>query len=120
MTALLPEGVRRGTFRGEGFPSPAEAERQETLVSGAGVRIERILSSGHVSPPGEWYDQTGDEWVLLLEGEATIAFEGGMHCTLRGGEWVFLPAHVRHRVESTSARPGCVWLAVHITPVVRS
>lgn len=120
MTSLLPEGVRRGTLGGERFPSLVEAERFDTLVSGAAFRIERILSAGHVTPPGEWYDQSADEWVLLLEGEATIAFEGGARCTLRGGDWVLLPAHVRHRVESTSAHPGCVWLAVHFTPDVRS
>ncbi len=120
MMAPLPEGVRKGMLGGGGFPSPSEAERLETLASGAGVRIEKILSSGHVTPPGEWYDQSDDEWVLLVEGEATIGFESGMQCTLRGGEWVFLPAHVRHRVESTSVSPGCVWLAVHLTPGDRS
>ncbi len=120
MTLPLPEGVFRGTLGGGPFPPLSEGERFETLVTGAACRIERILSSGHLTPPGEWYDQPGDEWVLLVEGEATLAFDGGMRCTLCGGEWVFLPAHVRHRVEATSSNPGCVWLAVHLTPVLRS
>ena len=116
----LPKGVLRGSLSTERFPSPGEGERFDTLVSEPSVTIERILSAGHTTPAGEWYDQPEDEWVLLLEGEARIAFEAGANCTLRREDWIFLPAHVRHRVESTSAAPGCVWLAVHITSGARS
>ncbi len=111
----LPQGVQTGTLEREHFPTLAEGERVETLISGPAFRIERILSSGQFTPTGEWFDQRGDEWVLLMEGEATIGFEGGLRCALKPGDWVFLPARVRHRVESTSAHPGCVWLAVHLT-----
>jgi len=29
------------------------------------------------------------------------------------GDWIEIPAHMRHRVESTSEDEDCIWLAVH-------
>ena len=37
---------------------------------------ERIVSTGHVTPPGEWLDQDTDEWVLVLRGRARLRIEG--------------------------------------------
>ena len=56
--------------------APAAAERFDTLLARPGVRIERIVSAGHVSPPGCWYDQGGDEWVAVVEGAAMVEFAG--------------------------------------------
>ena len=39
-----------------------------TLLEDSDVRIERIISHGHSSPPGFWYDQDQAEWVLVLHG----------------------------------------------------
>jgi len=89
-----------------------EEEFSETLLSTESLLIERILSRGHVSPKGSWYDQEEDEWVLLLQGNATLVFEDGSSLMLRGGDSVFLPAHRRHRVDYTSSDPCCVWLAI--------
>lgn len=91
----------------------APRELSEVLAQGPGVRIERIVSSGHVSPPGYWYDQEQDEWVCLLQGRARLAWENGQGQDLKVGDWLFIPAHARHRVEYTSKEPPCVWLAVH-------
>ena len=44
-------------------------------MQGAGVRIERIVSTGQASPPGFWYDQPDDEFVVLLAGAAALRFE---------------------------------------------
>lgn len=74
------------------------------------VRIERIVSNGHVSPNGFWYDQDENEWVLLLEGEACIALADGEPVHLMRGDTLNLPAHTRHQVTFTS-RPA-IWLAV--------
>jgi cupin 2 domain-containing protein len=112
----LPPGVRSGRLNEGRFPSPAEGEWFDTLLSGSGFRIERILSAGHVTAPGEWYDQAGDEWVLLVEGSATIAFATGARCMLKPGDWLYLPGRCKHRVERTSQQPECVWLAVHADP----
>jgi cupin 2 domain-containing protein len=78
------------------------------------VRIERIVSTGQESPPGFWYDQPDDEFVVLLAGAARLRFEDGdVTLDMKAGDWVEIPAHVRHRVESTQADPPTVWLAVH-------
>ena len=81
----------------------------ELLQQGA-VRIERIVSNGHVSLADFWYDQDENEWVLLLVGEGEIEFADGERVRLRQGDALNLPAHTRHRVTFTS-RPA-VWLAV--------
>ena len=100
------------------FTVPEEArqdgatERFETVLTGAGgLLVERIVSHGHVTPEGQWYDQARDEWVVVLEGEAALCYEDGSEVALGKGDHIFLPKHVRHRV--TRASSPCIWLAVH-------
>jgi hypothetical protein len=38
--------------------------------------IERIVSAGHSTPQGYFYDQDRAEWVLVLQGSAKVLFEG--------------------------------------------
>ena len=52
------------------IPPPTAEEHFETLFTRPGLRIERILSHFHASPPGFWYEQPDDEWVLLAQGHA--------------------------------------------------
>lgn len=79
-----------------------------------GARIERIVSTGQGSPPGFWYDQAWTEWVVLLAGSAGLLIEGeAAPRTLRPGDHVEIPPHVRHRVEWTDATQPTVWLTVH-------
>lgn len=86
----------------------------ETLLQQAGLQIERIVSFGHASPAGFWYDQPQAEWVVLLQGSAHLRFEDETQArNLRPGDWVNIAPHRRHRVESTSADQPCVWLAIH-------
>jgi cupin 2 domain-containing protein len=93
--------------------SLAEEEVLEVLRTPA-VRIERIVSTGQASPPGFWYDQAQPEWVLVLAGAAELRIEGEPTVRRMGpGSFVNLPAHVRPRVEWTSADPSTVWLAIH-------
>ena len=47
------------------------------LTSDSGLLVERIVSWGHVTPEGQWYDQEKDEWALLLEGSARLGFADG-------------------------------------------
>lgn len=87
----------------------------ETLVSAPDVRIERIISHGQATPAGEWYDQDRDEWVLLLKGSAALLFEGESESrALSVGDYLLIPAHVRHRVEWTAPGKTTIWLAVHM------
>jgi cupin 2 domain-containing protein len=95
--------------------SPEANERVDTLLDRADFRIERIVSTGQVTPAGEWYDQAADEWVLLVSGRARLEIEGeGVERELGPGDYVFLPAHCRHRVAWTDPDQATVWLAVHL------
>jgi cupin 2 domain-containing protein len=77
------------------------------------VHIERIVSKGHSTPAGQWYDQEQDEWVLVLEGQAVLAYQHEK-LTLTAGDTVFIPAHTKHRVEWTAPDINTIWLAVHL------
>jgi cupin 2 domain-containing protein len=96
------------------LPQSLPDEQFDVLIESGAVKIERIVSTGQASPPGDWWDQTHDEWVTLLRGQATLKFEGeATPRILKPGDWLIIPAHVRHRVESTSADEPTVWLAMH-------
>ena len=101
----------------EKIPDVLEEESfQDLLVTGS-VRIERIISHGHSSPEGFWYDQDQDEWVMLLQGAARIRFEEGERALeMKPGDFVHIPAHQRHRVEWTKPDAHTIWLAVHHPP----
>lgn len=88
-------------------------ELYETLAAGDGILIERIISRGHTTPVGEWFDSDQDEWVLLLRGEAVIAYIDGSLTIVKTGDYLLIPAHQKHRVEFTSTEPPCIWLAVY-------
>ena len=87
-------------------------ELTEVLAASNHVRIERIVSRGHASPPGFWYDQSEHEWVAVLAGEARLLWEGGAEVLLSPGDHVLIPAHRKHRVEWTTPHQDTVWLAV--------
>jgi cupin 2 domain-containing protein len=96
-------------------PGRSPEELVETLCERPGVRIERIVSTGQVTE-GEWYDQDSDEWVMLVKGKARLRLEGEARDRELGeGDFIFLPAHCRHRVVWTEREPPTVWLAVHIS-----
>lgn len=103
----------------EGLAVPAAGEVFEDLLvlpgaggAGAGrVRIERIRSSA--APEPVLYDQSQDEWVLLLQGRARL-WVAGTETMLGPGDYLFIPAHTPHRVLETSETPPCLWLAVHV------
>lgn len=96
------------------IPQRLPQELCETLLQRQGVRLERIVSHAHATPPGEWYDQAWDEWVILLSGSATLKFANGELMPLTPGDHLLIPAHCRHRVESTDERQQSVWLALHL------
>ena len=99
------------------IPHSLKEELLEILLATKGFRMERIVSDGHTTTPGEWYDQETAEWVILLKGSAGLLFEGEADVrAMKPGDYVFIPSHMKHRVEWTDKDEKTVWLAFHYTP----
>jgi cupin 2 domain-containing protein len=97
------------------IPEALENEQFLNLFSAPGVRIERIVSTGHATPESEWLDQDWTECVALLAGAAAIQIEGEPSVrTLEPGDWLLIPRHTRHRVEWTDSTGATIWLAIHV------
>ncbi len=95
------------------IPTDIPEELFQDVLKTDSVRIERIVSKGHSSPEGFWYDQDQNEWVMLLRGSAGLLFEGSEEIIeLNTGDHIHIPAHTRHRVEWTDFRTETIWLAV--------
>jgi cupin 2 domain-containing protein len=95
------------------LPGPVTGEVFERLLRHRNLLIERIVSSDRPEPTR--YDQGQDEWILLLQGRATLELAGET-LSLAPGDHLFIPAHTPHQVLSTSREPPCLWLAVHLYP----
>lgn len=100
-------GVLHGRL-GPATDAPADGERFDEVVSTAAFRIEHILS-GQVDTPAE-HLATTDEWVLVLDGAATLEVYDE-RVEVRTGDWLFIPANLPHRL--LRVEPGTRWLAVH-------
>lgn len=95
----------------ENLPDTLPEELTTVLAGNDAVKIERIVSDGHQSEKGFWYDQGQNEWVLLVSGSAVLEFEDRKQ-ELKPGDYVLIPAHQKHRVNSTATTEKTVWLAV--------
>jgi cupin 2 domain-containing protein len=105
-------GFRRGNLESD-IPTELPEELVNTLASGSRSRVERIVSRGHVTPSGAWYDQDEHEWVCVVSGGARVEIEGrGEPVHLGPGDWIEFRAHVRHRVVWTLPETDTIWLAV--------
>lgn len=94
-------------------PAKLDAELVEELLRTPGLRIERIVSTGHRSDEGFWYDQEEHEWVVVLQGRARLRYEDSTEALDLGpGDAALIPAHARHRVDWTDPGTPTVWLAV--------
>ena len=98
----------------DALPDALSEEAFTTLLETGGFKLVRIVSTGHATPEGEWYDQDEAEWVVLLRGRAALRFEDeAAERVLEAGAFVAIPAHRRHRVEWTDQNEATVWLALH-------
>lgn len=101
----------------DGLGEMENGEAFESLLQTDRFRIERIVSTGGMTPKDEWYDQSDPEWVVLLRGNAGIRFEDSNELIeLKPGDFLNIPAHCRHRVEWIGPAEDAVWLAVHYSP----
>ncbi len=91
------------------YISPQSGETFTTLLEYKNIKINRIVSSDNLDDTE--YIQEEDEWLILLEGEATLLLNDEEK-KLTKGDTLFIPAKVTHRILSTQT--GTVWLTVHI------
>jgi cupin 2 domain-containing protein len=97
----------------DNVPEKLRDELTEVIAEGKNVRVERIVSDGHSSPEGFWYDQELDELVVVVAGSAEIVFADSQEpLKLLPGQYVNIPAHVKHRVGWTDKNQKTIWLAV--------
>jgi cupin 2 domain-containing protein len=104
----IPSSLPRGTLRPV-TDAPSAGERIEQVFTLRNMVVEQILSGADVTP--EDYLQEQDEWIALLAGHAVLDV-GEDRVELEAGDWVLLPAGVRHRLVKVDS--GSNWLAVHL------
>src|SRR5688500_2673714 len=96
------------------IPADLRDEMFSTLLATRSFRVERIVSRGHASPLGFWYDQPEHEWVLLISGAARVRFDGEAEAVgMKPGDHLLIPAGRRHRVDWTAPEVDTVWLTIH-------
>jgi len=91
------------------FSVPKSGELMMPLLKYKNITINHIISSDHVEPTV--YCQAEDEWVIVLEGSATLECNNKI-IVLNKGDSLFIPAKTAHTVLQT--KDGTVWLTVHI------
>jgi len=106
-------GIKVGNIHAPCSAKSGAPEIFETLHRAGGILIQRIVSRKNLPPQAEWFDQDDDEWVILLKGAASLEFEQECVLSLKEGDYLFIPAHARHRVYGTYAEGECTWLAIH-------
>jgi len=91
------------------YITPENGETFTTLLEHKDIKINRIVSSDKLDQ--NIYQQEEDEWLVLLEGEATLLLDKEEK-TIKKGDTLFIPSNTPHQVLRT--RSGTVWLTVHI------
>ena len=95
------------------IPEFSEKEIFEDIILNNILKIERIISYPGKIEDNKWYDQDNDEWVILLKGSATLEFENNKLLQLNPGDYLFIPAHLKHKVKETNQYEPTIWLAAH-------
>src|SRR3989344_7751196 len=116
--------MKKGNFY-ENIPKKLSKELFSTIVLKNNCKIEKIISMGHKTPKGKWYNQDKNEFVILLKGSAELLFfpdkkysndtkqeilHKGHKIKMKTGDYINIPAHLKHRVDKTGKKT--IWLAV--------
>ena len=95
------------------IPTQLSQELFQDIISKDGIKIQRIVSQGAITQDDKWFNQENDEWVIVLQGKATLSFEDDSDIKLSIGDYILIPAHKKHKVSWTSSDEQTVWLAIH-------
>ena len=91
------------------YDIPDSGESFSTLFEDKNIRVVRIVSSEDID--SKLYNQKEDEWIVLLNGEASLDIDGDIQ-KLKKGDTLFIPTHTPHRVLKT--KKGTLWLSIYI------
>jgi len=97
----------------EDLPKKFEKEFFEEILVTTDFKLERIISEGHCSTSGFWYDQKQNEFVMLLKGKAKLSFDDGRKFELNPGDYLIINAHQKHRLDWTDPEQKTFWLTIH-------
>lgn len=100
----------------DAIPGHLPEELIETLCVNKNVRIERIVSHGHASEEGFWYEQQEHEFILLIQGNAELEFVDKT-IQLKPGDYLTIETGKKHRVKWTAPDMTTIWLVVFYSPV---
>lgn len=87
-------------------------ELSQIIFENEKIMVEKIISQGEISKTDEWFDQSQDEFVILVDGYAEITYSNLTTTKLSKGDNLFIPKNVKHRVSYTSE--NCVWVCIFI------
>lgn len=86
----------------------------EDIFENENFRIEKIYSTGQSTPIGEWLIEDVNEFVLLVEGSASLIFkENYQEIHLNEGDYFLIPKNTEHRVEKTDSETITTWVTIH-------
>ena len=88
---------------------PKNGENFTTLLNHKNIKIVRIISSDILDT--NKYIQNEDEWILIIEGKATIKMNNKEYNLIKG-DTLFIPSKTEHIINSVES--GTIWLAIHI------
>ncbi|MBN2724100.1 MAG: cupin domain-containing protein [Deltaproteobacteria bacterium] len=93
------------------YPSSGKSELIEKLVSSDNVTVEKIVSYSNITPEDFWYDDSRDEWVIVLRGKGKLEFEDGKKLEMNEGDFYLIKSHEKHRVIETDN--PTLWLCIY-------
>lgn len=88
-----------------------DKEEFTKIIKNKSITIERIVSNGQKSLNDFWYEQEENEFIVLLQGEASLEFEDKT-LALKVGDFYNILKGVKHRVTYTSLEEPTIWLAI--------
>ena len=94
------------------IPLSSKEEIFEIITQNNNIKIERIISYGQTTANDYWYNQEEDEFIVIIEGKATILYDDKSTFNLKKGDTLYIKAHQKHKVTYTSS--PTIWLAIFI------